>query len=134
MGVDTWGSGTWGSTSSLSSINQLRLWSIDNFGDDVIANVRGGAIFYWDESSGTSTRATNITSVSGASNAPTVALQVLVSDVDRHVIAFGCNSIGSSTLDPLLVRFSDTENAVDWTPTATNQAGGVQAITRIANC
>lgn len=125
-GVDTWGSGTWGSTSSLSSINQLRLWSIDNFGDDVIANVRGGAIFYWDESSGTSTRATNITSVSGASNAPTVALQVLVSDVDRHVIAFGCNSIGSSTLDPLLVRFSDTENAVDWTPTATNQAGGVQ--------
>ena len=73
-----------------------------------------------------SARATNITAVSGASDAPTVALQVLVSDVDRHVIAFGCNSIGSSTLDPLLVRFSDTENAVDWTPTATNQAGGVQ--------
>jgi hypothetical protein len=125
-GVDTWGSGTWGSTSSLSSINQLRLWSIDNFGDDAIANVRGGAIFYWDESSGLSARATNITAVSGASDAPTIALQVLVSDVDRHVIAFGCNSIGSSTLDPLLVRFSDTENAVDWTPTATNQAGGVQ--------
>jgi len=125
-GVDTWGSGTWGSTSSLSSVNQLRLWSIDNFGDDFIVNVRGGSIFYWDASDGTDTRAINITSVTGASNAPTIALQVLVSDVDRHVIAFGCNGIGSSIIDPLLVRFSDTENAVDWTPTATNQAGGVQ--------
>jgi len=125
-GVDTWGSGTWGSTTALSAVNQLRLWSIDNFGDDAVACVRGGGIFYWDESSGTSTRATNISSVAGASNTPTVALQILVSNVDRHVIAFGCNPIGSSTLDPLLVRFSDTESAVDWTPTATNQAGGVQ--------
>jgi len=125
-GVDTWGSGTWGSTTALSAVNQLRLWSIDNFGDDAVACVRGGGIFYWDESSGTSTRATNISSVAGASNTPTVALQILVSNVDRHVIAFGCNPIGSSTLDPLLVRFSDTESAADWTPTATNQAGGVQ--------
>tara|TARA_R110002050_G_scaffold83048_6_gene177484 strand:- start:3128 stop:4159 length:1032 start_codon:yes stop_codon:yes gene_type:complete len=50
----------------------------------------------------------------------------MTSDVDRHVIAFGCNTIGSTALDPLLVRFSDTESIVDWTPTATNQAGGVQ--------
>ena len=50
----------------------------------------------------------------------------MMSDIDRHVIAFGCNPIGSSTIDPLLVRFSDRENAVDWTPTATNSAGGVQ--------
>ena len=125
-GVDGWGSGVWGSSTPLSAVNQLRLWSIDNFGDDAVACVRGGGIFYWDESSGLATRATNISSVAGASNTPTVALQVLVSNVDRHVIAFGCNPIGSSTLDPLLVRFSDTESAVDWTPTATNQAGGVQ--------
>tara|TARA_Y100001937_G_scaffold126046_1_gene194328 strand:- start:5775 stop:7643 length:1869 start_codon:yes stop_codon:yes gene_type:complete len=125
-GVDGWGSGAWGSSTPLSAVNQLRLWSIDNFGNDAVACIRGGGIFYWDESSGTSTRATNISSVSGASNTPTVALQVLVSNVDRHVIAFGCNPIGSSTLDPLLVRFSDTESAADWTPTATNQAGGVQ--------
>ena len=125
-GVDGWGSGVWGSSTPLSAVNQLRLWSIDNFGDDAVACVRGGGIFYWDESSGTSTRATNISSVSGASDTPTVALQILVSNVDRHVIAFGCNPIGSSTLDPLLVRFSDTESAADWTPTATNQAGGVQ--------
>ena len=125
-GADTWSAGTFGSTSSLSASNQLRLWSIDNFGDDVLACVRGGAIYYWDESGGTSARGTNLTAIGGASDAPTIALQVMVSDVDRHVIAFGCNTIGSSTIDPLLVRFSDTESAGDWTPTAINQAGGVQ--------
>ena len=125
-GTDAWGASTFGSTSSLSASNQLRLWSIDNFGDDVLACVRGGAIYYWDESGGTSARGTNLTAIGGASDAPTIALQVMVSDVDRHVIAFGCNTIGSSTIDPLLVRFSDTESAGDWTPTAINQAGGVQ--------
>ena len=102
------------------------MWSLDNFGDDAISNVRNGEIFYWDESAGNSTRAVNISTLGGASNVPTVALQVMVSDVDKHVIAFGCNPIGSSTLDPLFVRFSDTESITDWTPTATNQAGGVQ--------
>ena len=125
-GAGTWGAGTWGSSTSLSFTNQLRLWSIDNFGDDTVLNPRAGGIFYWDESSGTSTRAVNATSLSGASDVPTIALQTMVSDVDRHVITFGCNPVGSSTLDPLLVRFSDTESITDWTPTATNQAGGVQ--------
>ncbi len=125
-GSGTWGASTWGSATTLSVTNQLRLWSLDNFGDDAIANVRNGGIYYWDESAGNSTRAVNISSLSGASNVPTVALQVMVSDVDKHVIAFGCNPIGSSTLDPLFVRFSDTESTADWTPTATNQAGGVQ--------
>jgi hypothetical protein len=52
-----------------------------------------------------------------------------MSDIDRHVIALGCNTIGSSTIDPLLVRWSDSENAVDWTPTATNSSGGVRLST-----
>jgi len=125
-GAGTWSAGTWGSTTSLSFANQLRLWSIDNFGDDTVLNPRAGGLFYWDESSGTSTRAVNVTTKAGASDVPTIALQTMVSDVDRHVITFGCNSIGSSALDPLLVRFSDTESITDWTPTATNQAGGVQ--------
>ena len=60
---------------------------------------------------------------------PTAVFQIMMSDVDRHVIAFGCNPIGSSTIDPLLVRFSDRESAVDWTPSATNSAGGVQLST-----
>ena len=128
-GVDTWGAGTFGSTTALSLTNQLRLWTIDNFGDDVIAAPRGGPLYYWDESSGLGTRAVLASSRSGASNTPVAVSQLLMSDVDRHVIALGCNPIGSSTIDPLLVRFSDAENAVDWTPTATNSAGGVRLST-----
>jgi len=128
-GVDTWGSGTWGSSTALSLTNQLRLWTIDNFGDDVIAAPRGGPIYYWDESSGLTTRAVEASTRSGASNTPVAVSQLLMSDIDRHVIALGCNPIGSSTIDPLLVRFSDSENAVDWTPTATNSAGGVRLST-----
>ena len=128
-GVGAWGSGTWGSSTALTDSNQLRLWSVDTFGDDVLACVRGGGIYYWDESAGVTTAAVNISTLSGASDTPTVALQVMMSDVDRHVIAIGCNAIGSSTLNPLLVRFSDIESAADWTPTATNQSGGVQLST-----
>ena len=125
-GADTWGASTWGSVSPISASNQLRLWSQDNFGDDLIANVRGGGVYYWDESAGATQRAVPLSDLSGASNTPTLSLQVLVSDVDRHVICFGVNAIGESTINPLLVRWSDTESAADWTPSATNQSGGVQ--------
>jgi hypothetical protein len=124
-GAGAWGSGTFGSSSSVSSAGQLRLYSQDSFGEDLIFNPRGGGIYYWDESSGTGTRAVNISALAGASDVPTVALKVLVSE-DQHVIAFGCNPIGSSAIDPLFVRFSDQESAADWTPTATNTAGGVR--------
>jgi hypothetical protein len=124
-GAGAWGSGTFGSSSSVSAAGQLRLYSQDAFGEDLIFNPRGGGIYYWDESSGTGTRAVNISALSGASDVPTVALKVLVSE-DQHVIAFGCNPIGSSAIDPLFVRFSDQESAADWTPTATNTAGGVR--------
>ena len=90
---------------------------------------RGGALYYWDESSGVSTRAVAASTLAGASDVPVKALQIMMSDVDRHVIAFGCNAIGSTDINPMLVRFSDAESAVDWTPTATNSAGGVQLST-----
>jgi len=125
-GSGPWGAGTWGSANDLTLTNQLRLWSIDNFGDDTVLNPRAGGVYYWDESSGGNTRAVDATTLSNASNVPTAVLQIMVSDVDKHVIAFGCNPIGSTAIDPLLVRFSDTESIIDWTPTATNQAGGVQ--------
>ena len=125
-GAGAWGASTWGSASSVSAAGQLRLYSQDNFGEDLIFNARGGGIYYWDESSGTGTRGIEIGSLAGASNTPTIALQVMVSDIDQHVIAFGTNPIGSSNIDPLFVRFSDQENAADWTPTATNTAGGVR--------
>ena len=125
-GSGTWGAGAWGSASAISVTNQLRLWSIDNFGDDTVAAPRGGRLYYWDESSGVTTRAVDASTRAGASDTPTALFQVMMSDVNRHVIAFGCNPIGSSTIDPLLVRFSDSENAVNWTPSATNSAGGVR--------
>ena len=124
-GANTWGSGTFGSSSALSDSSQLRLYSQDVFGDDLLFNVRAGGVYYWDESSGTSVRGVALPDVSGASNAPTISLQVMMSDVDKHVICFGVNPIGSSTIDPLHVRWSDSESAVDWTPTAINSAGGV---------
>tara|TARA_R100001443_G_scaffold60626_1_gene70951 strand:+ start:10152 stop:11999 length:1848 start_codon:yes stop_codon:yes gene_type:complete len=125
-GAGGWGFGAFGSSTAISSGNQLRLFSQDNFGEDLIFNVRGGGIFYSDVSAGLTNRAVNITALSGASDAPTVALQIMVSDTDQHVIAFGCNAIGSSTIDPLFVRFSTQESARDWTPTATNTAGGIR--------
>ena len=123
-GVGLWNAGAWSSSTSISATNQLRLYSQDSFADDLIFNVRGGGVYYWDESGGTGARGVALSAVSGASDAPAKALQVMVSDVDRHVIAFGASPIGSTTIDPLFVRWSDQESAVNWTPTATNTAGG----------
>jgi len=221
-GASTWGSGTWGSGAGLGQANQLRLWSVANFGDDMIANVRQGNIFYWDETissdgDGVNTRAvplsdinrrsitlsgstpisvTDLSSVitvtdkgghgagvgdtvtlsgsaavggvlaasintehtiastptkttftvdtgdaasstttgggssvgavykAGIYYTPVGATQIMMSDVARHVIAFGCNPIGSTTINPLFVRWSSSENAAEWQPLSTNSAGG----------
>jgi len=133
-GAGTWGAGTWGSSSALSSLNQLRLWSMDSFGEDLIANVRAGRIYYWDTSAKTlgTDRAVDIADLTGANFTPTIALQVLVSDVDRHVIALGADPINDSatartgTSDPLLIAFSDQENPAEWFPTSTNTAGSLR--------
>lgn len=123
-GAGTWGRNGWNEPASVSAESKLRLWKHDNFGEDLIFNVRGGGIFYWDAGQGLSVRAKSIQFFS--SSAPTVANQVLVSDRDRHVIAVGTNAIGSTTLDPLLVRFSSQEDPFDWNPTATNTAGDLR--------
>ena len=128
-GAGTWGAGTWGSTTALTSANQLRLWSHDNFGEDLIMNVRAGGIYYFDTSAATlgTTRAIPLTSLPGANLTPTLALQVLVSDIDRHVVCLGADPISGSSrsgaLDPMLVAWSDQENAAVWEPLATNTAG-----------
>ena len=126
-GAGTWGSSTFGSTSALTATNQLRLWSHDNFGEDLLINPRAGGIFYWDESEGTNDRAVALSALSGANLTPTVALQVLVSDVDRHVICLGADPIvGSSrtgSIDPMFIAWSDQENVAEWEPKSTNTAG-----------
>ena len=130
-GAGTWGAGTFGSSSPLSSSNQLRIWSHDNFGEDLLMNVRGGGIYYWDESSGSSARAVPFTSLTGANLVPTIALQILVSDVDRHVVCFGADPINSSGVrtsasDPMLIAWSDQENPAEWEPLSTNTAGSLR--------
>ena len=126
-GAGTWGAGTFGSTTALTFSNQLRLWSHDNFGEDLIINPRLGGIFYWDQSNGLTTRAIPLSDLSGANLTPTVALQVMVSDIDRHVVCFGADPISGTTrtgaIDPMNIAWSDQENAVEWEPLATNTAG-----------
>ena len=103
-----------------------RLWSQDNWGEDLVINVRDSTVYYWDATLGLSSRAVALSALSGSSGAPTISRQVLVSDTDRHVICIGANTIGTTVQDLMLVRWSDQENAVDWTPTATNTAGSLR--------
>ncbi len=128
-GSDYWGSGTWGSVTTLGSTNQLRLWSHDNFGEDLLMCPRGGGVFYWDESNGTSTRAVALSALTGANLTPTLALQVMVSDVDRHVICFGADPLNAGgtartgAIDPMFIAWSDQERVEEWEPLPTNTAG-----------
>lgn len=123
-GAGSWGRNGWGSASNTPTFGtQIGLWSNSLFGEDLLINQRDGGIYYWSAAAPTN-RAVNISSMTYASDVPTVATEVLVSDVDRHVIALGCNQIGSNQQDFLNVRWSDTESAVNWTPSATNTAGG----------
>ena len=128
FGAGTYSRGTYGSAATIAAgaVNELRLWSGDNFGEDLVFNVRNGGVYYWDESDGLSTRAIALSAESGASNAPVIATQVIVDNNARHVLAFGCNELGSSTQDKLLIRWSDQESAVDWTPTALNTSGDLR--------
>ena len=128
----------WGQAASITAPGaEIRTWSHDNFGEDLIINPRDGAIYYWDKSTGFGVRAKELSAspvFSTRTSVPTIAKQVLVSDQDRHVIAFGCDGLGATstatqgngTQDPLLVRFSSQENPVDFFPTATNTAGDLR--------
>ena len=125
-----WGSGYWGQSTWGGGINsftsQLRLWTLDNFGEDLISNPRGGGIFYWDNTNGVTTRAINFTALSGASDVPTKCNQILVSEIDRHIICLGANTIGTTTQDPLLIRWCNQEDAAQWTPKTNNTAGSLK--------
>jgi hypothetical protein len=129
-GSSTWGRGTWGSSATLTTVNNVRLWGIDNFGEDLLFNARDGGIYYWDTSASDYDvdRAVALADLPGADpGTPTIAKQVIVSDNDRHVIAFGCdaqNNIGVQ--DPLLIRFSSQESLTEWDAEVTNTAGDLR--------
>ena len=124
-GAGTWGADGWGLASSETvGGGTLRLWSQDNFGEDLIFNQRDGFVFYWDKTNGLTTRAINL--IEKSDSAPTKARKIIVSERDRHVIAFGANPIGETDQDRLLIRFSTQENPFEWRPTATNTAGDLR--------
>ena len=129
-GLNGWGEGAFGQAAALSDTNQLRIWTHDNFGEDLIINQRNAGIFRWLESNGTSTRAVELSQVSGANLVPTKGLQVITSEVDRHLIILGADPISGSsrtgTIDPMLVAFSDQENALEFEPKSTNTAGSLR--------
>ena len=126
----------WGNAASITVPGaQIRLWSHDNFGEDIIINARDEGVFYWDKTNGLANRAVELSTISGTkTSVPQVAKQILVSDQDRHVIAFGCDGFGATATttqgngvqDPLLIRFSSQENPIDWFPTASNTAGDLR--------
>ena len=130
-GSGTYGRGSWSSGANFPTTGEiLRIWTNDNFGEDLLINVRDGGIFYWDSSTSANPylRAVALSDLAGAdATTPTVAKQVMISDRDRHVIVFGCDpqdNIGVQ--DPLLIRFSDQENPLVWSAQATNTAGDLR--------
>ena len=122
-GTDTWSAGGWGSPSTVSNVTlEARQWSLDNFGEDLIATQLNGGTYQWDTSVGVSTRA------SAVANAPTASRLSLVSTPDRHLVIMGTeNTIGTpGSQDDLLIRFSDQENITTYQPTAENTAGSLR--------
>jgi hypothetical protein len=123
-GAGSWGSGTWGLGST--SVDALRIWNQNNFGQNLIFGPRGGALYYWDAATSLTTRGVLVSSLGGASDVPLYQNYLLVSDVSRFVIVFGTNDITDAILDPMLIRWSDQEDPVQWTPAPTNQAGSLR--------
>ena len=123
-GAGPWGAGAWGI--GVESTDQMRIWSQSNFGEDLLFAYNGGPIYIWKAVNLLSTRGVPISSLSGASEVPITQECILVSDASRFTFAFGCNDYGTATQNPMLIRWSDQENYLEWSPAATNQAGSLQ--------
>lgn len=131
-GAGYWNRGTWGSGTTVGIGSQLRIWTNDNFGQDLVFAPRGGQIYYWVAATGTAYRGQKLSDLANTSSysgqfVPQATNQVISSAIQRFVIAFGANSYSpsnaSTTFDSMLVRWSDQENPYQWVPDVTNQAG-----------
>jgi hypothetical protein len=129
-GAGAWGRGAWGSGALAPVYTPQRDWWFDNLDNDLIATINGGAIYYWERDTGTdpdvATHAVLLSSLSGANAVPAIAMQTLVSQQDRHVLAFGCTPFGGGDPDPLLIRWSNQNDPVEWEPLVTNTAGFIR--------
>jgi hypothetical protein len=124
-----WGAGSWGIGPygvGVRTTDPLRIWNAANYGQDLIIGPRGGGLYYWSAPAGITSRAENIATMMGASDVPVKLTKMLISDTSRFVLCFGVNELGATALDPMLIRWSDQEDYLNWTPAATNQAGGIR--------
>jgi hypothetical protein len=139
-GLDTssfgtgWGSGPYGGLGNSSTTGwgdstalvRMRLWSADTFGQDLVLNPRDGDLYYWSAAGGLALHGVPLTSMTGAAGVPTTVRQIMVTDQDRRLIAFGATDAATGQQDTLLIRWTDAENPVDWTPTDINSAGDLR--------
>jgi hypothetical protein len=127
-GAGAWGAGGWGSPADTSVAGaQLRLWSHTAYGEDLVYCPSGENIYYWDRTSGLTARGVTLASLPSANQSPTVANMVLLSERDRHLLAFGVDdAFTPGVLDPLLIRFSSQESLTDWESRPTNTAGSLR--------
>ena len=125
-GAGGWGLSGWGFGFTPAGVAAIRLWSQTNFGDSLVFGPRGGEIYYWDASLGLGTRGVLVSSLAGASDVPVIQNFIFVSDTSRFTFVFGCNDFGLTTQDPMLIRWSDQESLVEWSPSITNQAGSTR--------
>jgi hypothetical protein len=123
-GAGAWGAGPWGTGGGASTVS-MRLWAQANFGENLIFGYRGGALYYWDNTTGLNARGVLVSSLGGASDVPLMQNYLMVSDVSRFVFCFGTNDYGTATQNQMLLRWSDQESVTQWTPAATNQAGSL---------
>lgn len=131
-GAGAWSRGTWGSAATVGVGVQLRLWTIDNFGQDLVLAPRNGALYYWEKDTTTYPRCVTLAAASTAAGydgtyVPSQTLKIMTSGIQRFGLCFGANpydpTTPSTTFDPMLVRWSDQENIYDWVPTTFNQSG-----------
>lgn len=133
-GTGGYGSTAWGYGSTAPISLQQRDWWFDNFDNDLVMNIRNGKIYYWERGSLTSpstalnTRAVLLSSLTGAQSVPEAAMQVLVSQNDKHLLAFGCQPYGGAAtdFDPLLIRWANQDEPQNWAPTTSNSAGFIR--------
>jgi hypothetical protein len=129
-GAGVWGRGTWGSGAITPVVQIQRDWFFNNFDNDLVMNIRNGAIYYWKNTDGVQVRASllSTTTIDGVAPAdvPALTKQILLSQNDKHLLAFGATPYGGGDFDPLLIRWANQGQANVWTPLVTNSAGFIR--------
>jgi hypothetical protein len=125
-GAGAWGRSGWGTGSVTPVADFQRDWWFDNFDNDLVMNIRNGPIYYWVFDGAFTTRAVLLEDIVGATDVPTEAMQTMVSQGDKHLLAFGATPYGGGTFDPLLIRWASQDDPFDWTPEPTNSAGFIR--------